>query len=254
MCNFMGVRVSKIEFIRLKQIEKDLGTLAAFSELQLMKDGFRYSNSLIVRKAADNNDIEIVPAHWEFIPPWIKNEEELKAARKQGIPWLNATSEKLLLSKMFRPAALKKRCLVIASHFFEWRHFQPEGEKKAIAYPYTIGLNDKDYFYMAGIWQPWTDKETGETIDTFAIVTTHANMLMEEVHNTKKRMPTILTEELAWDWIMKDLDEEQIQRIASFQIPSEYMYAHPIRKDFKLLEEPCEEETYPELPELDITL
>lgn len=254
MCNFMGIRVSKVEFIRLKQIEKNLGTLAALSELQLMQDGFRYSNSLIIRKAADNNDIEVVPAHWEFIPSWIKNEEELKAARKQGIPWLNATSEKLLLSKMFRPAALKRRCLVLASHFFEWRHYKPEGEKKAIAYPYTIGLNDKDYFYMAGIWQPWTDRETGETIDTFAIITTHANFLMAEVHNTKQRMPTILTEELAWDWIMKDLDEEQIQRISSFQIPSEDMYAYPIRKDFKILEEPCEEESYDELPALDIAL
>ncbi len=250
----MGVRVTKIEYIRLLKIEKDLGTLAALAELELMKDGFRYSNSLIVRKAADNNDIEVVPAHWEFIPPWIKNEQELIAARKQGIPWLNATSEKLLLSKMFRPAALKRRCLVIASHFFEWRHYKPEGEKKALTYPYTIGLNDKDYFYMAGIWQPWTDKETGEIIDTFAIVTTAANMLMEVIHNTKKRMPTILTEDLAWEWIMSDLSEEQIQRIASYQIPSENMYAHPIRKDFKLLEEPCEEETYPDLPALDIAL
>lgn len=253
MCNFMGVRVTKIQFIQLKQIEKDLGTLAAMRELELMKDGFKYSNSVIIRKSGEN-DIEAVSAHWEFIPSWIKTMEEVKAARKQGIPWLNATAEKILLSKMFRPAALKRRCLVLASHFFEWRHFQPEGEKKPKAYPYSIGLHNADYFYLAGIWQPWTDKETGETMDTFAIVTTQANMLMQEVHNTKRRMPTILPEELAWDWVMNDLTEDQIQKIASFQFPSEHMYAHSISKDFKVMEDPCIEFHYEELPEIDIAL
>lgn len=253
MCNFMGVRVSKLQFVRLKNIEKDLGTLEALRELETMKDGFKYSNSLIIRKKGDD-DIEAVSAHWEFIPVWVKTMEEVKAARKQGIPWLNATSEKLLESKMFRSAALKRRCLVLSSHFFEWRHYQAEGEKKPKAYPYTIGLKNADHFYMAGIWQPWTDRETGETFDTFAITTTKANRLMETVHNTKKRMPTILTEELAYEWIMHDLTEERIKEIATFQIPAEQMYAHPIRKDFKFAEDPCEEELYPELPLIDISL
>ncbi|MES2330713.1 MAG: SOS response-associated peptidase family protein [Bacteroidota bacterium] len=254
MCNFMGVRVTKIQFITLKQIEKELGTLAALAELELMKDGFRYSNSLIIRRAADNNDIEVVKAHWEFIPHWVKDMDAVKAARKQGIPWLNAKGETILSSKMFRSAALKRRCLVLATHFFDWRHYQPEGEKKPIAYPYNIGVNDKDYFYMAGIWQPWTDKSTGETMDTFAVVTTEANELMTLIHNTKKRMPTILTEDLAYEWIMNDLTEERIQQIASYQIPSENMWAHTIKKDFKTQEEPCVEYTYDELPELDLAL
>lgn len=253
MCNFMGTRVSKIEFIKLKQIEKALGTLAAMNELEILKDGFRYSNSLIVRKLADN-DIEIVPAHWEFIPVWVKTMDNVKAARKQGIPWLNATSEKLLESKMFRIAAIKRRCLVLASHFFEWRHYQPDGAKKPISYPYKIEIADTDYFYLAGIWQPWTDKETGETMDTFAIVTTKANELMQEVHNTKKRMPTILTEELAWQWIMPNLTEEQINEIASFQIPYQLMTAHTIQKNFKLAEDPLQEFEYAELPPLHFAL
>ena len=253
MCNFMGTRVSKIEFIKLKQIEKALGTLAAMNELEILKDGFRYSNSLIVRKLADN-DIEIVPAHWEFIPVWVKTMDNVKAARKQGIPWLNATSEKLLESKMFRNAAVKRRCLVLASHFFEWRHYQPDGAKKPISYPYKIEIADTDYFYLAGIWQPWTDKETGETMDTFAIVTTKANELMQEVHNTKKRMPTILTEELAWQWIMPNLTEEQINEIASFQIPYQLMTAHTIQKNFKLAEDPLQEFEYAELPPLHFAL
>jgi hypothetical protein len=77
---------------------------------------------------------------------------------------------------------------------------------------------------------------------------------MEQVHNKKKRMPTILTEELAWEWVMKELSEDRIKEIASFQIPSEKMYAHPIRKDFKFAEEPCNEEAYPELPALEFAI
>ncbi len=253
MCNFMGVRVTKLEFIKLKQIEKELGTLAAMKELEKMKSGFAYSNSPII-KAKGKDDIEVISAHWEFIPVWIKTMAQVEAARKQGIPWLNARSETLLESKMFRDAALKRRCLVIASHFFEWRHFKPEGAKKPIAYPYLIGVNDAEIFYMAGIWQPFTDKETGETMDTFAIVTTEANELMEQVHNTKKRMPTILNEDLAWRWIMEDLTEPEIKQIASYQFPSENMFAYSIAKDFKTAEDPLAEFDFAELPELDLAL
>jgi putative SOS response-associated peptidase YedK len=255
MCNFLGHRVTKIEFIRLINIEKELGTLAAMKELGVLKDGFKYGNIPVVRKCSDN-DIEVVPMHWEFIPIWIKNMEEVKAARKQGIPWLNATAEKLLTSKMFRSAALKRRCLVIASDFYEWEHYKPEGAKKPAAYPYAVSVKDADYFYMAGIWQTWTDKTTGETMDTVAIVTTTAkgNTLMERVHNTKMRMPTILTNELAWEWIMDDLSEERIQEIASFQFPANKMAAYTIKKEFKQLENPLEAFVYPELSPLELAV
>ena len=253
MCNFYGTKVSRVQYIKLKQIEKELGTVAALEELELMKSGFTYSNSLIIRKSAPN-DVEIVSAHWEFIPVWVKTMEDVKAARKQGIPWLNATSEKLLESKMFRDAALKRRCLVLATHFYEWRHYQPEGARKPIAYPYAIQMADENYFYMAGIWQPWTDKETGETMDTFAIVTTRANELMAAVHNTKKRMPTILPEDLAYEWIMEDLSEERIKEIASYQLSSEAMDAYSIAKDFKTATNPLEACAYEDLPALDIAL
>ena len=246
MCNFLGLDVSKIQLIKLMDLAKELGALSLMEDLRKLMDGFKYSNALIIRNAG--GEMEIVKAHWEFIPVWIKTMEEVKAARKQGIPWLNATSEKLLESKMFRNAALKRRCLVLASHFFEWRHHKPEGSAKDIAYPYLVGVKDAGYFFMAGIWQPWTDKETGETMDTFAIVTTKANSLMEKVHNRKKRMPVILTEELAYEWIMNDLSEERIAEIAAFQFPPEKMFAHPIAKDFKITEDPCAEFEYESLP------
>ncbi len=156
---------------------------------------------------------------------------------------------------MYRNAALNRRCLVLSSGFFEWRHYKPENTKKDIAFPYYIDLPAHPVFFMAGIWQPWTDQDTGETFDTFAIVTTNANDLMEQVHNTKKRMPTILTENLAWQWIQPGLSEEKIQSIASHQFDSEEMTAHSISKDFREQfkinhKDPILEFEYEELPPL----
>lgn len=250
MCNYMGHRVSRMELIMLKDIEKRYGVDAA---LDVLHSGFTYSDySVFVSDGP--NDFKETKMHWEFIPPWIKNEEGLKAARKQGIPWLNARSETLLVSKMFGPSARKRRCLVPATHFFEWRHYKPDGAKKDIAYPYVVELADQSTFLMAGIWTPWTDRSTGETIDTFAVVTTAANDLMSIVHNNKKRQPTILTKDLAWDWMMKDLNDDEIQRIASFQLPSEQMSAYTIPKDFKSATDPLAPFDYDELPDLDLAV
>ncbi len=252
MCNFYGTRVTRIEYIKLKQIERELGTLAALDELAKMRNGFEYGNAPVLKKKAAN-DFEIVMMHWEFIPSWIRTMEQVKLARKQGIPWLNATAERLLESNMFSAAARSRRCLVLASYFFEWRHYKPEGAKKDISYPYVIQVADADYFYMAGIYNPFTDKETGETFDSYAIVTTKANDLMEQVHNTKKRMPTILPEDLAYKWLLEDLSDDEIKSIASYQYPSGEMYAYPIAKDFKTSDHPTKEFKYQKLPELDLS-
>jgi putative SOS response-associated peptidase YedK len=125
------------------------------------------------------------------------------------------------------------------------------GAKKENAYPYFITIKGKQVFFMAGIYQPWTDKNTGETIDSFAIVTTAANDLMSKVHNKKQRMPTILSENLAHEWLQEGLTESRIKEIANFQLDDDDMEAHSIRKDFKIAAYPQEKFVYTELPSLD---
>ncbi len=66
---------------------------------------------------------------------------------------------------------------------------------------------------IPGIWTPWRDKNTGGYVESFAIVTTKAKKLMEQVHNSKKRMPTILNEDLAYEWMFGKLDEKRITEI-----------------------------------------
>ncbi len=249
MCNLVGQRPAQMQAVNVKYIQCELGAFAPEASLNRVHNGFDYTNSPILVKAGEDK-IDVLNAHWEFIPPWIKNLAELATAPKQAIPWLNARAETLLSSKMFRQSALHRRCVVPVSYFFEWRHFKPEGEKKEKAYPYIIELRGRDYFFMAGIYTSWTDKDTGEMLDCFAIITTKANALMEQVHNKKKRMPTILTEDLAWEWIMEPISEQRIAEIAGYQIAPELMSAYPIAREFKILENPCEAFDYEGLPAL----
>jgi putative SOS response-associated peptidase YedK len=203
---------------------------------------------------------------WGFLPFYLRSREEVEKFRKgykddkgkfhPGLTTLNAKGEELLLpGKIFRDAALKRRCLVPASYFFEWRHVHRIGKKglplkTAKKYPYTISLRDIDLFFIAGIWQPWTDKQTGEVTDTFALITTDANSLMKQIHNSKERMPAILPIQLAEEWITDGLTEIQIKEIATYQIPASDMEAHTIRKDFRESADPLAYFNYKELPEL----
>ena len=267
MCFYNGQKVTRDEYIRLKQLEKAVANYDFLNRgLQI---GFDYSMSAVLKPIPDKEDFDIVKMEWGFIPPYIKTREEVAKMRigykdnsgkfHPGLNLLNAVSEELLKpGKIYRNAALERRCLVLSTGFYEWRHVFPLNKKNgkplktAIKYPYFVNLKDKGYFYMAGIWQPWTDKSTGEYVESFAIITTKANILMEQVHNSKKRMPTILNDGLAYEWIFGNPGEERILEIAATQFPAEQMQARTIVKDFRAALEPSKEFVYEDLPALEL--
>jgi putative SOS response-associated peptidase YedK len=109
----------------------------------------------------------------------------------------------------------------------------------------------KKLCYIAGVWQPWTDKETGETFDTFAIVTTEANELMAQVHNKKKRMPTVLNDDMAKEWMNSNLNDKQIVKLATSH-PNVPLQTQTIIKNFREALNPQEPYDYPELPPLQV--
>ncbi len=240
MCYFNSLVAPNGASINLKGNTKNL----APTHIPL-QSGFSYSNWPIIK--ASTEDFTIENAHWELIAPWVKTIKEAEAGREK-FNTLNATCERLLESKLFKPAALEHRCLVLSSGFFEWRNYKPIGAKKDTAYPYYMTLKEQPIFYMAGIYQPWTDKETGETMDTFSIVTTKANELMEQIHNKKKRMPTILNEGQANEWLQPHLSEAKIIELASSTYEASYMSAYTIDKSFRTSSDPLEQFEYPELP------
>ena len=88
------------------------------------------------------------------------------------------------------------------------------------------------------------------TTNTFAIVTTSANSLMKQIHNSKERMPTILPGDLAQAWLYKDLSDQEILDIANYQVASGDMLATPLDKDFLKKPNPHERTVYKEAPEL----
>ncbi len=246
MCYYNSVQLTKKKMLELNKHKKEIAPIT-----KTVQSGFSYDAwPIIVADPAEGWKAEL--AHWEFIPWWINDGTALLESRKK-FTTLNATAEKLLESKMYKSAAAARRCLVLSSGFYEWRHFKAATAKKELAYPYYISVQsteEEPLFYMAGIWQPWTDQSSGEMLHSFAIVTTAANSMMQQIHNTKKRMPTILSNELAEEWI-GPLTPERIQSIAAYQYPSEKMMAYPIVKDFNRgTENPKEAFNYEELPSI----
>ena len=242
MCYFNSLVAPKGATINLSGTTKQLDPIN-----RPLQSGFSYHNWPIIKGSTQNFTIE--NAHWELIAPWVKTTQEVQVGREK-FNTLNATAERLLESKLFKPATLNQRCLILSSGFYEWRHYKPAGAKKEIAYPYFITLKNQSLFYMAGIFQPWTDKETGETMDTFSIVTTKANAFMEQIHNKKKRMPTILTEAQASEWLNPSLSESKIMELASITSDANQLRAYTLDKGFRTGSNPMEAFEYHDLPAL----
>ncbi len=137
---------------------------------------------------------------WGLIPTWASAEK----ANELSNLTLNAKAETIFDKPSFKNSILTKRCLVLIDGFYEWRH---EGKQKI---PYYISLKNNETMALAGVWSKWIDPESKLPKLTFSIITTEANELMEYVHNTKKRMPLILTKEAENKWLQNTLTKTEI--------------------------------------------
>jgi putative SOS response-associated peptidase YedK len=273
MCYYNGQKVSRVEFIRLLQLEKAVKSYDFLN--RAVHNGFAYNPIAVLKRDETEINFDIVQMEWGFLPAYLKNRDAVTKFRNGykdekgqwhiGYTTLNAKGENLFSNEkgnnsIYAEAARKRRCLVLSTGFYEWRHVYPLNKKTglplktAVKYPYFISLKEEEYFYMAGIWQEWTDKETGETVSTVAVTTADANSLMQQVHNSKKRMPTILNDDLAYEWMFGDLNDEQITEIALTQFPSKYMDACTIAKEFLATLEPSTPYIYEDLPALEYAI
>lgn len=165
---------------------------------------------------------EIQKAQWGLIPYWIKDSEKAVAIQNQT---LNARSESVFTKPSFRGPIRHQRCLIPVTGFFDWRH---EKDKKI---PYFISLRDEEIFSLAGIYDYWKDPSSGILVPTFSILTTSANEMMAEIHNTNFRMPVILAPTDERVWLTPTLSEKEIETLAK-PFPTASMQAYPIRNDF----------------------
>jgi putative SOS response-associated peptidase YedK len=261
MCYYNGQKVTHTEFIRLKGIEK-LVRNYDFLDRGVVQ-GFPYGNTAILKRKPGVEDFDIVQMEWGMIPDdWYGKPIETRADVNlfrfgdRSSPNKNFREPKLALNfigeeimmngKKFKDSALHNRCLMLSTGFFEWHHYYPVNKRTGLPnktvskIPYFITLKNQPYFYFPAIWKPWTDKETGEYVETVANGTTTAkeHKMMEWIHNSKERMPTILTEDQAWEWMFGDLTEQRITELSTSQYPMELMEAWPADKDFKMAEDP----------------
>jgi len=145
--------------------------------------------------------------NWGLMPSWAKDETFRKNT-------LNARFETLGEKPSFKPY-MQNRCIVLADGFYEWQWLDPKGRKKQ---KYLITLENNDAFAFAGIWSKWANRDTGEILNTYSIITLPATGLMAEIHNSKLRMPFILKTENERKWLGgKDVTYEDIS-LSAFKI------------------------------------
>lgn len=154
---------------------------------------------------------QLVQLRWGLIPSWANDP-------KIGHQCINAKAETVAEKPSFRAAFKARRCLVIATGFYEW---QVQGKAKQ---PVWVGLKSHRPFAFAGLWEQWQPPD-GAVIESCTILTTDPNELLQPIHN---RMPVILSPASYDQWL-----DPTVQQAASLQAllrpyPSEELTAYPV--------------------------
>lgn len=162
--------------------------------------------------------------HWGMIPFWVK---DLPSALRLRTSTLNCISEEMFDKPSFRDAVREgKRCLIPCTGFYEWRWMDEKGKTKI---PYYIRLKDQPLFSLAGLYSRWNDRQTGQSMYTYTVLTTRANELMREIHNSKQRMPVIIPRAYEKDWLNRTLIQDDVLAFCQ-PLDTSLMTAHTISK------------------------
>jgi putative SOS response-associated peptidase YedK len=190
--------------------------------------------------------------NWGLISHKIKNEAE---AKKRRTGTLNAKSETIFELTTFKDIIDKQRCLIFINGFFEPHTFN---KKK---YSFYLQLKEQKTFALAGLYDSWVNKETGEIVNSCSIITIKPEGLMAKIHNKiddegnpDPRSPLILEKENMYNWIKPDLSREQI--IGQFKELSDEKFSYyPVSQLLHSRKEDTNQERVKErflYPELDL--
>jgi putative SOS response-associated peptidase YedK len=155
---------------------------------------------------------------WGLIPSWTRSIEDANEIRFKTF---NARSESIDTKPSFSSSFKSRRCIIPVKGFFEWQH---AGKEKIPWYIYHAG---NEIISFAGLYDEWVGNKTGEVINTFSIITTSANDLMAEIHNSAKRMPAILDRTGESIWINHSASSADLLSLLK-PSPSEMLAAHKI--------------------------
>jgi putative SOS response-associated peptidase YedK len=153
----------------------------------------------------------VEPFRWGLVP-WYAED------RKSAARLINARAETVETTPAFRASFAKRRLIVPAAAFYEWRRMDGQRE------PFAVRRMDGDPLALAGVWAVWRDAETGERIYTCSILTTVPNALVAPIHD---RMPVIL-DPADWDrWLSPETARGDLRSLL-FPFPAERLTAHPV--------------------------
>lgn len=160
--------------------------------------------SAVVIEHDDGREIRLM--QWGLIPLWAKDP-------KIGGKMFNARAETVAEKPAFKASFRRKRCLVPATGFYEWKQ---EGRGKV---PYLFTVGDHEIFGFAGLYDTWR-APSGEWLSTYTIITTTPNELVANVHN---RMPVILLRDQEQLWIDAKLDDPFVLQSLLEPYPADLM-------------------------------
>lgn len=166
---------------------------SAFSETAYMPSYNVAPSQQVVAVIHDGKQNRLGYLRWGLIPPWAKDE-------KIGHKMINARAETLMERPSFRQPFQKKRCIIPADSFYEWK--QTENGKV----PMRIKMKSDELFSFAGLWESWHAPD-GKTIHTCAIITTEPNALVRPIH---KRMPAIIRQEEESTWLDRSIQNPNV--------------------------------------------
>jgi putative SOS response-associated peptidase YedK len=154
---------------------------------------------------------ELALLRWGLVPHWAKEE-------KTGYSMINARAETVTEKPAFRSAFRRRRCLIPADGFYEWKKLERAKQ------PFHIRMRGGEPFAFAGLWEHWQGGE-GKTIESCSIIVTTANDLMRPIHD---RMPAILDRENYGTWLDPDFTDAERLKALLAPYPSERMESYPV--------------------------
>lgn len=164
-----------------------------------------------VRVSPGNNGRELTLLKWGLIPSWAEDSAI-------GNRMINARADTLSEKPSFRNAFKRRRCLVPASGYYEWRK-STEGKQ-----PVYIRMKEERPFAMAGLWESW-QPSGGSEIQSCTVITTESNELLKPVHH---RMPVIVADRDFEHWLDPDIQGQETLESILQPYPSDKMTFHPV--------------------------
>ena len=156
--------------------------------------------------------------HWGLIPSWAKE-------RSIGHRMINARVETLAEKPAFRTALQRRRCLIPADGFYEWR--EADNPEEGGRTPMFIHRQDDALFAFAGLWDEWRDPQSGKPLRSCTIITGTPNPLIAPIHD---RMPIILRPEDEARWLDGSLtDGESLLSILT-PYPADALEVYPVSR------------------------